>query len=68
MFLDDEETRQKILKELKDILKENCTETARIKAANEIKEGLDFRISELERKKDVKNLTKVTIFKLKSLS
>lgn len=66
MFLDDEETRQEILKELKDTLKENCTETARIKAADEIREGLEH-MSELELERDVKNLTKVTIiFKLKS--
>lgn len=67
MILDDEETRQKILKELRGALEKNSTETMRIKAANEIREGLE-RMSEHELERDVKNVTKVTttIFKSKS--
>lgn len=59
MFLDNEEARQKILKELRDALNDNCVETMRIKAADEIRERLEH-VSELEPKKDVKDITKVT--------
>jgi len=59
VFLDNEEARQKILKKLRNALKENCMETARIKAADEIREQLE-RVSELELERDVKDITKVT--------
>ncbi|XP_070159214.1 E3 SUMO-protein ligase NSE2 [Polyergus mexicanus] len=38
----DKEERKKILEELRDILKENCNESARIVAANEIKKQLEL--------------------------
>ncbi|KAL0121034.1 hypothetical protein PUN28_008633 [Cardiocondyla obscurior] len=55
-YYDDEESRKKLLKNLRETLEENCIQVTKIKAANEIKEHLQFdNMSELE--KDVKNLT-----------
>lgn len=48
------------MKELKDALKGICAESARIKAADEIRERLEH-VSELEQERDVQNITKVTI-------
>lgn len=59
MFLDDEEVRQKVLKDLRDALKANCMESAKIKAADKIKQHLEC-LSNLEPGRKVKNITKVT--------
>ncbi|XP_018339297.1 PREDICTED: E3 SUMO-protein ligase NSE2-like isoform X2 [Trachymyrmex septentrionalis] len=53
---DNEEEKQKILKQLRETLMANCIESARIKAANEIKEHLEC-MSELDSEEDVKNIT-----------
>lgn len=42
IFSADKEERKKILEELRDILKENCSGSARIVAANEIKKQLEL--------------------------
>jgi len=57
VFLDNEEERQKMLKQLRDALEDNCIESVRIKTANEIREQLEH-VS--EPKRSVKNVTKVT--------
>jgi len=56
-YYDDEEERQNILKKLRDALKENCTESGKIKAANEIKERLE-RVYEFEPERKVEDITK----------
>jgi len=56
-YYDGEEARQKVLKELRDALKGICVESARIKAADEIRERLEY-VSELEQERDVQNITK----------
>ncbi|XP_024892910.1 E3 SUMO-protein ligase NSE2-like [Temnothorax curvispinosus] len=53
---DDEEEMQKELKELREVLIENCTEFARIKAADKISEQMQC-VSELQPDKDVKHIT-----------
>ncbi|KAG5324949.1 NSE2 ligase, partial [Pseudoatta argentina] len=55
-YYDNEEQKQKILKQLREALIVNCTESARIKAANEIKEHLEC-MSEFDSEEDVKNIT-----------
>lgn len=42
IFVVNEEERKKTLKELRSILEENCSESARIVAANQIKEQLEL--------------------------
>jgi len=47
-----------MLQQLKDALRDNCIESARIKTADEIREQLEHVAEEQER--SVKNVTKVT--------
>ncbi|XP_012532147.1 E3 SUMO-protein ligase NSE2 [Monomorium pharaonis] len=55
---DDEEERHNILKDLKDILKNNCTEYAKLKAANAIRLQMERRTDDNESTDAVKNITK----------
>jgi len=68
IFSDNEEEKQNILKQLREVLIANCMESARIKAANEIKEHLEC-MSEFDSEEDVKNITIVMILlQIKKLS
>ncbi|KYM92498.1 E3 SUMO-protein ligase NSE2 [Atta colombica] len=55
-YYDNEEEKQNILKQLREVLIANCMESARIKSANEIKEHLEC-MSEFDSEEDVKNIT-----------
>ncbi|XP_011646712.1 E3 SUMO-protein ligase NSE2-like [Pogonomyrmex barbatus] len=53
----DEEERQRVLEKLRDLLKENCMESARIKAANKIRKDLE-NLSAFEPERKVEDVTK----------
>lgn len=55
-YYDDEVERQKTLKELRDVVLDNCTTSARIKAADKIRERLE-RMPEFESESNVQNIT-----------
>ncbi|XP_011883355.1 PREDICTED: E3 SUMO-protein ligase NSE2-like [Vollenhovia emeryi] len=56
-YCDDEKEMQTMLKNLREAVAENCMQYARMKAADQIKEGLEC-MSEYELQRDAKNLTK----------
>ncbi|XP_020288026.1 E3 SUMO-protein ligase NSE2-like [Pseudomyrmex gracilis] len=53
----DEEEKLKVLTDLRNALKENCIETARIKAANDIKQRLEY-VSEMEPQRSTREIVK----------